>query len=158
MSSIERSVETRPRVGFAASRWVVRVLLSLTAVAAVAQPLTIGQYLDGRYALLQMHSAGAVALETFGLLLIPLVIWYVVAGGRVWVLITILLAVAIEVQAVMGYVRDLGVHIPLGVAVVGGAIVLTIWFWSPYSAKHRPRRARSAVEDAEAEPEGAVVG
>jgi hypothetical protein len=162
MSTIEQPDDLRPRAGFTVSRWILRLLLSLTAVGAIAQPITIGQYLDGRYALLQMHSAGASGLEFCGLLLIPIAIWYVVAGGRVWVLITILLAMAIEVQAVLGYVRDLGLHIPLGVAVVGGALAMAIWSWTPSAARHRPRRSRGRrrqeVAEDQAEPTEAVVG
>lgn len=145
----------RPRSGFTASRWFLRILLSLVALVAGLQPITIGQYLDGRYALLQAHSIGAAVVEQLGLLLIPIVIWYVLAGGRPWVLLTILLAVAIEVQAVMGYSRVLAVHIPLGVAVVGGAIGLAIWSWTPSSGRYRTRRTgrrgRSTVGQSEAE-------
>lgn len=142
MAVIEQSDVAPPRAGFAASRWFLRILLSLVAVVAGLQPISIGQYLDGRYALLEMHSVGAVVLEQLGLLLIPIVIWYVLAGGRSWVLLALLLAVAIEVQAVMGYTRVLAVHIPLGVAVVGGAIGLAIWSWTPSSGRYRPRRTR----------------
>lgn len=135
-------VHAGPRAGFSASRWTLRILLSLVALLAGLQPVTIGQYLDGRYALLQLHSVGATVLEQLGLLLIPIVIWYVLAGGRTTLLLTLLLAVAIEVQAVMGYTRVLAVHLPLGVAVVGGAIGLAIWSWTPSSGRFRPRKTR----------------
>jgi hypothetical protein len=123
---------------------LLRILLSLIALVAALQPVSIGQYLDGRYALLEMHSGVATGAEMLALLLIPAVIWYLLVGGRSWVLFTLLLSVAIEVQALMGYVRVLAVHIPLGVAVVGGAIGLAIWSWTPSSGRYRPRRARPA--------------
>lgn len=162
MTLTEQSNVPRPRAGFAASRWFLRILLSLVALVAGLQPVTIGQYLDGRYALLQAHSIGAAVAEQLGLLLIPIVIWYVLAGGRPWVLLTLLLAVAIEVQAVMGYTRVLAVHIPLGVAVVGGAIGLGIWSWSPSSGRYRPgrtrKRDRSTVGQSKADRSKAVLG
>lgn len=147
MAITQQPVAARPRAGFTASRWSLRILLSLVALTAGLQPISIGQYLDGRYSLLEMHSVGAAVVEQLGLLLIPIVIWYVLAGGRAWLLITLLLAVAIEVQAVMGYTRILAVHIPLGVAVVGGAIGFAIWSWTPSSGRYRPRRVRQQARE-----------
>lgn len=147
MAITEQPEVRPPRAGFSVSRWSLRILLSLVGLAAGLQPVSIGQYLDGRYALLQLHSTGATLLESLGLLLIPIVIWYVLAGGRRWVLLTLLLAVAIEVQAVMGYSRVLAVHIPLGVAVVGGAIGLAIWSWTPSASRYRARRTRQPTQE-----------
>lgn len=144
MAITEQPAPSRPRAGFRVSRWFLRIVLTLIALLAASQPVTIGQYLDGRYALLDVHATGAAALEQLGLLLIAVTIWYVVAGGRTWTLLLLGLAVAIEVQAVMGYTRILAVHVPLGVLVVGGAIGFAIWSWTAASARSRPRRTRAA--------------
>jgi hypothetical protein len=156
MAITEQELDVRPRTGFRVARWTLRIMLTLEAVLVGLQPISIGQYLDGRYALLDMHAAVAAGAEQVALLLIGVVIWYVLAGGRLWVLVGILLGIAVEAQAAMGYIRDLAVHIPLGVAVVGGTIGFAIWAWTPSSARFRPRstqpKAVVAAPDYDTEP------
>lgn len=134
----------------------MRILTSIQMILAVLQPISIGQYLSGRYAMLNVHSGNAVAVELLAFVVLAVSIWFVIAGGRVWVLLASLaLFFAVNIQAAMGYTRQLGVHIPLGVAVVGAMVVLCIWAWSPASSRFRPRRQRTrpVVAGQPAEPE-----
>jgi hypothetical protein len=60
-------------------------------------------------------------------------------GGRPWPLAALLtLWWAAAIQLGMGYARVLAVHVPLGVTVVGAAVALAVWSWTP--AARRPRR------------------
>lgn len=123
-------------------RWTMRVLLVLSAALAVMQPTSIGQYLDGRYAMLGMHSTCGTALMGTTFLLGLAAIVYALVGGRVWVLAaSVVLFFAVTVQLGLGYSKSLAVHIPLGVAIVAGTVALAIWSWTPAARRFRPRRA-----------------
>src|SRR5918998_4534868 len=104
----------RPRIGFAIARWVLRITATVQLVLLVLQPIMIGRYLDGSYAMIKAHSDIATTLSLIALLFIGITIWYSVAGGRWWVLpFGVILALAIEAQVAMGYARQLGIHVPL---------------------------------------------
>jgi hypothetical protein len=129
------------RRGFTVWLMLLRVLAVLHALAAIGQPLWIGQYLNGLYTWLGIHSAGAVAvvLFSFGLSLIG--IGYAISGGRVWVPVVCWLLLFVEqVQSGMGYAGLLAVHVPLGVLVVTAAVLLAVWSLTRGAAKTRPRR------------------
>jgi hypothetical protein len=66
---------------------------------------------------------------------------YAVAGGRVWVAaVCVLFYLAEGIQTGLGYSRSLGVHVPLGVAIVGGAVAVAAWSWTPASGRSRRSR------------------
>src|SRR5690242_18313127 len=46
----------RPSGAFVAARWLLRILITVTAVLIALQPVSIGQYLQGRYTMLAMHA------------------------------------------------------------------------------------------------------
>ena len=117
-----------------------RLLAPLHAALAVAQPVSIGLYLDGRYGLLQVHQLAAGLLVLAALALGAVALGYVLSGGRLWALGCVPLFLVSGVQTGMGYSRSLGVHIPLGVAVVALALVVAVLAWTP--AAGRPRAAR----------------
>ena len=127
---------------FVAALYLLRVMATLQAALALTQALSIGQYLDGRYGLLQVHQIAAGLLITSGMLLAVVALGYVLSGGRVWVISSALLFLAEGVQTGLGYSRSLGVHVPLGVAIVALAVAVAIWSWTP--AARRPRTRRSA--------------
>ena len=131
-----------PRRAFAVWLAVVRVLAVLQAAVTIGQPLSIGQYLAGLYDWLGVHSAGATLVELLGLLLAVAALGYAVTGGRVWLPIACWAMLFAEtVQTGMGYARILAVHVPLGVLVVTGAVLLAIGVFSGGAGPARPRRS-----------------
>jgi hypothetical protein len=97
------------------------------ALFAIGQPIFIGSYFSGTFEALGLHSAGAAALQMFGLLL-PIAAGAVVAmRGRWWFLVwSLVLFLLIHVQAVLGYTRVLQLHVPVGVLTVGIAVAVAI--------------------------------
>ena len=121
--------------------WLLRVVALLHVCAAILQPVAAGAYLGGEFDALALHDANAVMVYSLGLTLIPVTLVYWVFGrGRGW---TVLAAGAFfffeTVQTGVGYERMLGIHIPLGVAIVVTSVLFAIWVFRP-GAK-RPRRS-----------------
>jgi hypothetical protein len=119
---------------------MLRLALTLTAASAVAQPLLIGGYLDGSFDLIAWHAGNAAALISLVMLSGVAALAYVwPGGGRPWPLLALtVLWFAAGLQIGMGYARVLSIHVPLGVLVVGTAVALALWSWTPLA--RRPRR------------------
>jgi len=45
----------------------------------------------------------------------------------------------------MGYARQLGLHVPLGVVIVTASVLFTAWVWTPSARRARSDRARTAA-------------
>lgn len=113
---------------------------ALAALLAVAQPVLIGGYLQGRFDLVTVHgiNGSALMLVTFAAALAGLLRW-TVGHGCGWPAVALVgLWLAEFVQLVAGYTRLLWLHIPLGVAVVGTSVAIAVWAWTP--ASRRPRQ------------------
>lgn len=118
--------------------WFLRVVATAHLVMVLAQPVLAGMFLTGDVDAIAMHSTIGSTLATVELVLIAATLAYVVRRGRLWVLpAAVLLFLAVGLQIGMGYSRALQVHIPLGVAIVTAAVLLTIWVWSPAAARPR---------------------
>ncbi|MHA6617275.1 hypothetical protein [Pseudonocardia sp. DLS-67] len=128
----------RPRV----SLWTLRFLLTGHLVAVLAQPVLAGRYLTGDVDAITVHGLLGSLLSLVAMALIAGALGYVLFGrGRLWVLpVTVLLFLAEGYQIGMGYSRELAVHVPLGVAIVVVAVLLTAWVWTPSAARPRGRR------------------
>jgi hypothetical protein len=121
-----------------------RVTLLLLTAAVASQPVTMGLYLSGRYPMIGLHGTLGSALAAIALLVAALSVLYAVAGGRVWVVpVSVALFLAIGFQIGAGYERNLALHLPLGVGVVAGTLLLTAWSWTRAASRVRPPR-RSA--------------
>jgi len=46
----------------------------------------------------------------------------------------------VGLQIGMGFARRLGVHVPLGVAIVTASVLLTAWVWAPTARRARVAR------------------
>jgi uncharacterized membrane protein (UPF0182 family) len=134
----------RRRPVFLASLYLLRTLATVHLALALTQAVSIGQYLDGRYGLLQWHQVGAGLLTLSGLVLALVAVGHVLSGGRLGVLGCVLLFLAEGIQTGAGYSRQLGLHVPLGVAIVTAALVVAVWTWTPAARRARPRRPRPA--------------
>jgi hypothetical protein len=119
-----------------------RVALLLLTAAVASQPVTMGLYLSGRYPMIGLHSAIGSALAAVALLVAALSLLYALAGGRVWVVpVSVVLFLATGFQIGMGYARNLALHLPLGVGILAGALLLTVWSWTRAASRVRaPRR------------------
>lgn len=139
-------VARSPRITLA----LLRVVVTAHLVAVLAQPVLAGRYLTGDVDAITAHGAVGSSLAALDLLVIAAAVVYVVGGrGRLWVLpATVLMFVAVGLQIGMGYARQLGVHVPLGVGIVTASVLLTAWVWTP--SARRPRAARPARPSAPA--------
>jgi hypothetical protein len=128
----------RPRI----SLWTLRLLLTGHLVAVLAQPVLAGRYLTGDVDAMAAHGLLGSLLALFAMILIAAALAYVVAArGQLWLLpVTVLLFLAQGFQIGMGYARELHLHVPLGVAIVVGAVLLVAWVWTPAAGRPRGRR------------------
>jgi hypothetical protein len=121
----------RPPRTPAGSAWLLRLALTLLAVACVAQPVLIGRYFDGDFDAIGLHSGNAVLLVLLTTAAgAAAVLWWVRGGHPGPMIVTAVLWFAIGFQMGMGYTRNLTVHIPLGVAIVVAAAGLAGWSWT----------------------------
>lgn len=130
-----------PRRGrwFRVTLYALRGVATLHALLAASQAVTIGRYLDGAYEMIRWHSTAAGILVLVGLALAVVGLVHGLAGGRWWGAAACLSFFFAEgVQTGMGYSRALDIHIPLGVASVGGALALAAWSWTRAAGRGRP--------------------
>jgi uncharacterized membrane protein (UPF0182 family) len=121
--------------------WLLRAVTLLFLLAVLVQPVLAGLYLSGEWDALGIHSGNAVLVELLGQVLVLTALAYWLAGrgrGR-FALAAVLLWLAVGMQAGFGYARLLGLHIPLGVAVVTASVLFAIWVWR--RGARTPRRA-----------------
>lgn len=119
----------RDRIGAPALR-VLQVFGSLHAALIFGQPVFAGMYLHGDYDMLGLHAAGADAVTyvAYTQILIAALVWW--SARRWWPLAaSVALAIGETVQYVAGMAGALDLHIPLGVALVTGATILTVALW-----------------------------
>lgn len=136
MNTLARPVvtERRPRL----TLWSLRIAATLHLVLVLAQPVLAGLFLTGNVDAITVHSAVANVLSFVELILVGVAVAYVVARGRLWVLLAaVVLFVAAGLQMAAGFSRALQFHIPLGVAIVTAAVLLAIWVWTPAAARPR---------------------
>ncbi|WP_152360423.1 hypothetical protein [Microlunatus speluncae] len=121
---------------------LLRILTLVHAALCIAQPITMGQYLAGNLDIITWHGVGGDGIVFIALLMIFVAVLYAIAGGRVWIAVVVPILFLVEgFQVGMGWSRQLGIHVPLGVGVVVASILLAIIVWLPRASRDR----RSAV-------------
>ncbi len=117
------------RGAYRATRWVLRVGFGIQAVMAGAQPMLAGSYLSGNLDAISVHSAigGSLTPVSFLALILAGLHWFPGRGPAWPALVMVILVVLVVVQANAGYSRTLGLHIPLGVGIVGTTVALFGW-------------------------------
>lgn len=135
----EATTTKRPRL----SLWLLRTTATLHLVLVLAQPVLAGLFLTGNVDAIAVHGAVGSSVALVDMAMIGAAIIYVLAKGRLWVLPgMVALFLASGLQIGMGFSRQLGIHVPLGVVIVTLAVLLAVWVWTP--AASRPRgKARS---------------
>jgi hypothetical protein len=122
----------------------LRLVAAAHAIAICVQPVLAGIYLNGSGAAIRLHEPIGLGLTIAGLvqLLIAMIYWR--GGGRLLApVVTLLITLGEGLQVGMGYGRQLALHIPLGIALVAGAVCFAFWTSSPSA---RIRRTTTAEE------------
>ncbi|MGI8333189.1 hypothetical protein ACRYCC_24815 [Actinomadura scrupuli] len=125
--------------------WLFRGTVTLEAVLAITQAALAGGFLSGHYAMLDMHALGASATGVTAVVqtLAAVLLWRP-GGGPGWpALASGALFAAEAAQIVLGYARVLVVHVPLGVTIIGCAVLLPVWAWRTAPASRPPAPART---------------
>ncbi|HEY3558304.1 MAG TPA: hypothetical protein VGL05_12610 [Kribbella sp.] len=108
--------------------YALRATAGLHAAAICLQPVFAGIYLDGSPAGLRMHEPTGLALVFLGLAqLLVATIWWRTGGRWTAPVVSLLIMTGEVVQVVMGYSRQLAIHIPLGIALVASTIAFAFW-------------------------------
>lgn len=127
-------------------RWAFRAVITLHALAAFAQALLAGRFLSGDYEMLRAHFVNS---QVVGALAIAQVVvaflYWRPGGGPVWPVFASLGLLAVEpLQIAAGIKRVIGIHVPLGVAIITACVLFTVWAWRPGFGRRRPAKRRSA--------------
>jgi hypothetical protein len=130
-----------------ASLRVLQGVAVLHSLAFLGQPVFAGGYLMGDVDSLTLHDLNAFVIAGLDVAqLICAVVYFWGGRGRAWpIWASLVVALAVEVQVGLGYERLLVVHLPLGVALTVGQILITIWLFGAGAASARPRRSRRSL-------------
>ena len=109
----------RPGVRVGAHR-VLRGAVLLAGLLAFGQPVLAGGFLQGHYPLLKAHEIAAMILATVALvaLVAALLMWRPGGGPGAPARDQLITLAVIAVQMMLGFSRELIIHVPLGVGVV----------------------------------------
>jgi hypothetical protein len=142
LSAAPPPAERGPR----ATLQVLRIVAVLHSLAFLGQPVFAGGYLMGDVDALALHDANAFVVAAFDVIQLGCAVAYFWKGrGRGWpIWASLAIALFVEVQVGMGYERLLVVHLPLGVSLVVGQILITVWLFGAAAATPRPRRSARA--------------
>jgi hypothetical protein len=112
---------------------LMRIVVTVHALAVFAQPVLAGQFLDGNVEMVKVHAGVAGLIELVGLVQIPIAVLLWRPGrGPLWPTgLSVLLFFVEGVQVGLGYNRMLAAHVPLGVTIVAIMLLLLIWVWRP---------------------------
>ncbi|MFD4143376.1 hypothetical protein OHS70_03945 [Streptomyces sp. NBC_00390] len=131
-----RSPRRRPADGPPAvrkvRRWpliLLRCIMTTFLLLTLVQPVLAGMFITGDVDLLTLHEINAHTISFLSwLLVINTVLLWRPGRGPLWPLaVAVLVAFLVQLQSGSGFSRNLGLHIPLGVALVAGATALTYW-------------------------------
>lgn len=110
----------------------LRVITSVHVVVTFGQSVFAGSYLSGDYDMLARHALGADVVTSLGYvqLAVAIVLW--ILGGPRWPAVATVLLVGAETgQYFAGMAGALDLHIPLGVAIMAGALLTGVTLWRP---------------------------
>lgn len=124
------------------SLWLLRITATVHLVLVLAQPVLAGLFLTGNVDAIAVHGAVGSSVAAVDLAMIAAAIVYVLARGHLWVLPgMVVLFLASGIQIGMGFSRQLGIHVPLGVVIVTMAVLLAVWVWTPAASRPRGKAA-----------------
>lgn len=106
----------------------LQIVVGLTALSILVQATTMGLYLQGDERMLDAHVAGAMTAATLTLVQAVLATAFAWRRGRHWsvAVAAFAMVVAVVVQMGAGFAHLTVLHLPLGLALFGGAAWLSV--------------------------------
>ncbi len=122
----------------------LRIVAVLSMLTILVQPVTAGLFVTGQVSYLSMHAAGAafVMLLVVLQLVAAVLLWRPGHGSWTPMLFSVVEFVLVITQMVVGGSRALAVHLPLGVALFGAALLFAVWTFSRGARVRHGRGAR----------------
>jgi hypothetical protein len=120
---------------------VLRVVAVVHAVALCLQPVLAGVYLNGSGTAVRIHEpiGLAVVFLCLGQLLIA-TIWWRTGGRALAAGLTAAMLAGEVLQVAMGYTRNLLLHIPVGITLVGTGVAVAVWLCRPAARVRRTEK------------------
>ncbi|MEU6012169.1 hypothetical protein [Streptomyces sp. NPDC047453] len=127
-----------PRRHPAWARGALRAVTTVHVATLFTQAVLAGRFLSGDYDMLTAHAVNANVIVAVGLVQVVVAVLYWRPGrGPGWpAAVSAVLLVAEAGQAVLGYQRTLGVHVPLGVTLIAAGLLLLVQVWRPLPPGH----------------------
>jgi hypothetical protein len=141
----EAKVKTGPKPW---AYWPFRIIAVAETVLIFDQAVYAGRFLAGDFGGLALHKdnatyTGIVLLVEF----VAAIILRWPGGGPLWPALTCIgMFGVIALQIVLGYARVLAIHVPLGVGLITGTVLMLIWAWRPKPGEWVPFRVRTEDE------------
>ena len=109
--------------------WAFRVASTLAAIMLFDQAVFAGQFLAGTYDSLRVHRENATfaGLAMLAAMLASVLLRVVARGPRWPIAACLVVFMLVGAQIALGFARVIGVHVPLGVAIIVAAIALAAW-------------------------------
>jgi hypothetical protein len=129
---------------------VFRAGATVAAVLAAGQPILAGGFLQGHYSMLAAHRNAALILAAALLAALPgaALMWRPGRGsGRPAMLCAVAFLLCV-VQIGLGFTRELIIHVPLGVILIGLVIHIAALSWRIPPVKRNVAAPRQAAETA----------
>ncbi|WP_328404702.1 hypothetical protein [Nocardia sp. NBC_00403] len=116
----------------------------MTTADGFVQAMLAGRFLTGDYPALEYHSVNSMGVAACALVLAvaSVVTWRIVPLPGWTVLLCVGLFAVVNGQAVLGASSMLAVHVPLGAAIIGSLLALTLWLWKTPLDRLRPSMNR----------------
>ena len=111
------------------------MILGVHAALAFNQSVLAGLYMSGSLDAMTWHGILGSALTALVMLqAITALLFWIPGRGPWWPLLASAVLFFVEgFQVGMGYARTLGIHVPLGVAIIAAVIAMFVWSlrWKP---------------------------
>lgn len=114
-------------------RWpwlLLRATLCLLALDVLAQAVLAGRFLSGDFASLTAHELNGAKIAgsvSFAVVVAAILAWRAGPGPFWPVPVVAAVVLAVVGQIVLGFAHVLGVHVPLGVTIIGVTGWLAVW-------------------------------
>ncbi|MFI7062200.1 hypothetical protein ACIBL3_14545 [Kribbella sp. NPDC050124] len=106
----------------------LRLVAATHAIAICLQPILAGVYLNGSGGAIRIHEPLGLAVSSIAVIqLLIATLWWRTGGRFAAPLVSLLVLTGESVQIGMGYSRDLALHIPLGITLVGTVVAFAFW-------------------------------